>query len=428
MEIHHIDGNHYNSVDNNMVWTCPSCHKKAHYAMGRIKHGERGLQTYPVAIKSIEYVGEEEVYDVEVSGEVSHTFMTDQGIVTCNSHATSYGQLSCIDLWFRYHHPHLFYATQISYTMLNVSDVTKRNRLIKDLIRSAKERDIDTVLPSLDRRNVHTDFSVEENKIYLGFNCIAGTGAGSLANIFDKINVIEEKRGYLSDSTWLDILLYFADTIGKKAMIPWISIGIFDVWIDNRLSALQDYNDYLLVTKSKVAIDWMKLNPHQTFSETLKALAHSDAKLLNDIRQKMKTIYDISSRNKPSKPDANWVHKQEETLLGVVVTPLRIQGVDSSKQNTTLAELDAPKQKAAIAIYVTNTSVKKQKNGLDMCFVSATDNDGNESSSICLFAQQYERYSDLFYPGASLLIEGSVSNRGSFVVEQARFLTDQLTT
>ena len=386
---------------------------------------ERNTHTDLSKIDSITCVGRGDVYDVEVSGNISHTFLTTGGIVTSNSHATSYGQMSCIDLWFRYHYPHLFFATQISYTMINVSDKTKRNRLIKDLIRSAKERNIDTVLPSIDRRNVHTDFSVEDNKIYMGFNCISGTGSGTLKDIFGKITQIEEERGKeILDHTWLEILLYFSKAIGKKAMIPWISLGIFDNVIDHRTGALNDYNDWLLVSGSKVATKWMAENPQITFADTLKAMVHSDIKLTGDLKQKIRTVYDISIQNRPKKTSSDWLYKQEETLLGVVLGQLKVQVAEATEVNTTLDELDKPKKNCSISIYVTEVSMKKQKDNKDMAFLTGLDQEGNESSSICVFGTQFQQYADLLYQGAHLLIEGYVSDRGSFVVEKARHLQE----
>jgi DNA polymerase III alpha subunit len=341
------------------------------------------------------------------------------------SHATSYGQMSCIDLWFRYYYPHLFFATKISYTFINVSDKDKRNTLIKDLIRSAKERNIETVLPNINRRNVHTDFSVEDNKIYMGFNCIAGTGSDALVKIFEGIKKLEEERGKgILEHTWLEILLYFSKVIGKKAIVSWISLGVFDKIIDHRRGALSDYNDWLLVSKSTVAAKWMAANPQDTFSDTLKAMVHSDSRLSNDQKQKVRTVYDVSIQNRPKKTGIDWSYKQEQTLLGVVITHFDIQGTDQTQTDTTLAELDTPKKNAVMAIYVTETSTKKQKDGRDFCFVTATDNDGNESSSVICFANEYSRFADLLYPGARLLVEGSVSDRGSFIINQARHIAE----
>lgn len=88
-EIHHIDGNHGNNDDINLVALCASCHKKEHYSMGRTKVWEKGLLSTTEKIVSIEYVKHEDVYDVEVNGP-NHNFVVESGIVTSNSHSTSY--------------------------------------------------------------------------------------------------------------------------------------------------------------------------------------------------------------------------------------------------------------------------------------------------------------------------------------------------
>jgi len=57
-------------------------------------------------------------------------------------------------------------------------------------------------------------------------------------------------------------------------MEAWISLGIFDGIIDHRKAALHDYNDWQLISASKVAMKWMEANPKVTFADTLKAMVH----------------------------------------------------------------------------------------------------------------------------------------------------------
>lgn len=103
-ELHHRDGNRKNNDRSNFLWCCASCHKKAHYALGRTRQMERG---YPITLEqiiSIEFVKEEDVYDVEMA-EPAHNFVVDTNIVTSNSHAVCVALDSLYGAWLKAHHP-----------------------------------------------------------------------------------------------------------------------------------------------------------------------------------------------------------------------------------------------------------------------------------------------------------------------------------
>lgn len=116
LEIHHKNGDHSEVGDNfsNLQTLCCSCHKKAHYAMGRVKQGEKGLYTKLKKVISVEYIGDDEVYDVEMA-DPYHSFVTEKGVVTCNSHATAYALTSYVGAWLKTHYPVAFYTVQLKW-------------------------------------------------------------------------------------------------------------------------------------------------------------------------------------------------------------------------------------------------------------------------------------------------------------------------
>lgn len=116
LEVHHVNGDHSDCGENycNLKTLCVSCHKKAHYAMGRVKMGERGLNTVLKKVKSVEYIGEDDVYDVEMEAPY-HTFATMGGIVTCNSHATAYAITSYAGAWLKANYPTAFYTIALQW-------------------------------------------------------------------------------------------------------------------------------------------------------------------------------------------------------------------------------------------------------------------------------------------------------------------------
>lgn len=112
-ELHHRDGNRRNNDKTNFLWCCVSCHKKAHYSLGRTRQMERG---YPVSLEritAIEFMGEEDVYDIEMA-EPAHNFVVDSNIVTSNSHAVCVALDSLYGAWLKAHHPLEYYATLLS--------------------------------------------------------------------------------------------------------------------------------------------------------------------------------------------------------------------------------------------------------------------------------------------------------------------------
>lgn len=71
-------------------------------------------ETYTSMIKSIEYIGEDEVYDVEMA-DPHHSFVTGNGIVTCNSHATAYAVTAYAGAWLKVHYPLAFYTVALQW-------------------------------------------------------------------------------------------------------------------------------------------------------------------------------------------------------------------------------------------------------------------------------------------------------------------------
>lgn len=116
LEIHHKNGNHAYVGDNysNLQTLCCSCHKKAHYQMGRVKQGEKGLYVALETVVSIQYIGEDEVYDVEMAAP-NHTLTIENGIVTCNSHATAYAITAYAGAWLKANYPTAFYTVALQW-------------------------------------------------------------------------------------------------------------------------------------------------------------------------------------------------------------------------------------------------------------------------------------------------------------------------
>ena len=65
-------------------------------------------------VKSIEYIGEQEVYDVEMAAPY-HSFVTGNGVVTCNSHAAAYALTAYCGAWLKANYPTAFYTVALQW-------------------------------------------------------------------------------------------------------------------------------------------------------------------------------------------------------------------------------------------------------------------------------------------------------------------------
>lgn len=129
-ELHHKDFDHTHNTLDNLMWLCNNCHKKIHYSGGRTKVFERGLDTKPEKIISIEYVGKENVYNISM-GHPNHNYVVNDGIVTSNSpHALGYAYDSLYCAYLKSHYPIEYYSV-----VLNIykNDEERTAKLTKEL-------------------------------------------------------------------------------------------------------------------------------------------------------------------------------------------------------------------------------------------------------------------------------------------------------
>lgn len=78
------------------------------------KKGHEGFTTKGERIASIIKNPPEEVYDVEME-DPYHTFTTEEGIVTCNSHAAAYAITGYISQWIKVHYPIEYWSVAFKY-------------------------------------------------------------------------------------------------------------------------------------------------------------------------------------------------------------------------------------------------------------------------------------------------------------------------
>lgn len=83
------------------------------FVMGEYTQSPIGIPSYQDEIVSIQYAGEEHVYDVEMNSPY-HNFVLEDGLVTGNSHSVAVALDSLYTAWAKAHYPYETYAALMS--------------------------------------------------------------------------------------------------------------------------------------------------------------------------------------------------------------------------------------------------------------------------------------------------------------------------
>jgi len=415
------------------------------YCQNKIQKKRSNSIANLVPIKSIKHIGTSEVYDVEMSQDVSHTFMIANGIITSNSHAASYAYNAYIDLYFRYHHPVLFYATSLAYEMFTGGKKETKNENVKRLIQAAKARGIKVVPPSLNRRNLHTDFDKGGDTIHMGFNCIKGLGLSTLNAMFKRITSAEKRHGNILEQDWMSVLTKFysqyktkknaktgkeektvESIIGKAAMEIFASIGLFDKIDPNRSGLIFDvdvWNDLHSKKEGEWIIEQHKIKPFPSLRDALEAVVNAPlgkggACSTQGRLAACRSLLALHN-NRPSKTSDAWIMAKENTIMGVTMAQIRLVGANLERVNMSLDEIGPPATDCIVAVAIKEVRVMAHKSGRDegkdYAVLQVVDENDTEASLWC-FNNVYQKVIDYLYPGAQLICHGNVGDRGMFIV------------
>lgn len=216
-EVHHKDKNNENNTEDNLMWLCNSCHKKIHYdELMRTKIGEKGYLVGRERISSIEYCGERQTYDVEVSGDVSHTFLTTGGIVTSNSHAAAYTIMSYWSQWFKVNYPLEFWTTALQYS--TEGEVPYR---LAEMKKTGAEIEIRP--PDINFSEANFTCDARQNRIFFSLMKIKGVGDVAVRNILET----REKGGKFFSLE--EFLSRVPGKVNKTVIVRLIVSGAFDL-------------------------------------------------------------------------------------------------------------------------------------------------------------------------------------------------------
>lgn len=217
LEVHHLDGDHGNSERWNLAFVCPSCHKKAHYREhNRVKVGEKGLISKLVKIVSIKPDRIEPVYDVEID-HPEHNYVTDNGIVTSNSHSVSYSIISYICQWLKVHYPMEFWS--ITFTWAKMDEYPGYINEIE------KTGDIKIKTVNINHSRSYIVSDKNTNSMYWSLNSVKQIGEQALI----QLNKERDENGeYFSLEEFIDRHVVKNSKVNKSVIENLIYCGAFD--------------------------------------------------------------------------------------------------------------------------------------------------------------------------------------------------------
>lgn len=175
LEAAHLDQDRTNNSPANLKTLCNSCHKQFDINAGtRSKRWHTGREIAESDIVSIEYVGEEMTYDLEMEDH-GHNFVAN-GIVTHNSHATAYSIVSYQTMWLKVNYPREFLWASLT----NEIEAEK----VSTYLFEATRMGIPILQPDVNKSGAN--FSLEDGNLRFGLMNIAGCGATAVDDIISK--------------------------------------------------------------------------------------------------------------------------------------------------------------------------------------------------------------------------------------------------
>lgn len=374
---------------------------------GRVRRGEKGYPSKWIKIKSVVYVGVEETYDVTMEGP-NHTFVTDQNIVTCNSHAMSYGITGYDTAYIKAHFPVAFYAGWLS----NARHKSKPLDEICELVNDARLFDVDVLPPDL--REMSNHFQTDGKKIWFGIGDIKGIGDAQIKKVASKLEEIKNVFGkYIGNLSWMEFLINFSDKLSSSVITRLIEVGAVNWFGMSRLLMKTEYDVWN--TLSPAEVEWIRQNkPSDSLKENLKLVARpkKEGGGCHDKRRIAAVLSQLHMLEHPPSPlvdSPTLVAYNEEQLLGISITCNAIDSCDISAVNCSCKEFVSGREGYLMlgveVKAVRECKTKKGKNpGSKMGRLTISD--GTCQVDAIVFPDVWKEKSDILSEGNTVIIQG----------------------
>lgn len=344
-------------------------------------------------IVSIEYVGEEQTYDLEVPG--THNFIAND-ILVHNSHAVAYGVLAVQTAYLKAYYPIEFMTANLSAYKANTDRVAL---YVADCRRMGIE-----VLPP-DVNTSGWDFTIEDrpnepSRIRFGLGAVKNVGHGPVDAIIDA----RQDGGAFKDISEFSRRVDLR-SVGKRAFESLAKVGALDDF-GARPALLEAADRVIAISASH-----------------FKAAEVGQMSLFGASTGLVTTI----QLPKTAGPDRKEILSWEKELIGLYVSdhPLTPYMETLSRAVTHFsADLQEAnhQDKVRVAGLVSHVRPYVTKSGKSMGFVSLQDLQGN--IELILFAKTWEKFRDIIEPEKVLLVEGTVDAQSG----EPKILVDNVKT
>jgi 5-methylcytosine-specific restriction endonuclease McrA len=411
MEIHHIDGNRKDSSLQNLMKVCVSCHKKLDYKLGRIRKGQRGYPSYLSKIISIEPVGKEAVFDVEMEGP-NHNFVIDNGIVTSNSHSISYAMVGYYTAFCKTHFPLQFYASYLKGAIWKQKPLDE----IKTLVNDAKKQDISVLPPDI--RNLKKEFYIEGKNIRFGISEIKNIGMSAVETILRHLQTTVDKlEKPISEWRWIEFLVFCSQDINNSAYEALISCGACDCFGIGRRRMIYELKIYNMLSPGERT--WIQEHFMEIKGNSLVDILESCGKVKKEgggchnqgrADKLLKLKGELENPPHSTQDNILTIAQEEEKYLGIALTVSKVDGrADAEKATHTIKDFIGSRDKYGIlAVEMGEIKIihtKKGKNpGQEMAFVNLSDNSGSIDGAVC-FPNVFAENGELLYEANTLLMQ-----------------------
>jgi DNA polymerase-3 subunit alpha len=328
------------------------------------------------------------------------------------SHAISYALMAYWSAYLKVNKPIDFYLNWL----IGAKEKIDPDKEIYELTESAKLDNIKINTPS--HSHLESNFSIQGDSIYFGVTNVKNVGL----NEYVKIKTLTEQH---NPSTWIEFLVRVLPNVNKRAVNNLISVGYFSKLGKTRAEMLHEFSCVKDLTKKELEIVDERLDSKKDIRYNLENLNRTKKEGgAVSTTKRLEAFGDIISRL--SNPGRNLsdnpmsIAISEENMLGVAISCSKVDAcADASYANTTCKELsDGKKGKSIVAAEITRIKEFVTKNKDTMAFVSARD-DSIEIENIVVFPEPYEKFGDIIYEGATVLLFGEkAKDRNSFIVNE----------
>lgn len=322
------------------------------------------------------------------------------------SHSVSYALNSYYSAYVKCHAQKEFYTSWLHYGLQSQEPFSEIARIAND----AKLHDCDVLTPDIYKKN--KNFKLFDGTIFTGLLDVKGVGEAQITKL----------RAALDEQSpnipWVKLLHTVADKVSVTCFDHLIKVGGIRYKDMSRKRMLREYEMWQQLTvKEKTGImkDYDDADKMSDLFRRGGKVKSEGGFCANKNRAALVQSLAESLDNPPYSLEDNprWIADQEKELLGISLTCSQVDECDTFEANCSCKEFASGFKSndnfyilAANITEIRDIKIKNGKNiGKKMAYLSVGDSSGI-IGNVTIFANEYEKYSDLLATGNNVLISG----------------------